>query len=182
MLWMYRHTKYVNKYQADIQSNFLDLPYVKLLKYILRRSALPNIFKSTHLPMLPSICKKRTGHDRSVERRDSQGTNPLERAKPRCSVVVLSWHCRSIRRGGTAALRPSQPSLSNQPTTLQSPTITHRNPQPSVILKSDHARQIDKSARQTGNCQRQEKAGGFVAGQGLEARSRSGATTQHSRP
>ena len=48
MLWMYRHTKYVNKYQADIQSSFLDLQYVKILKYILRRPALSDIFKSTH--------------------------------------------------------------------------------------------------------------------------------------
>ena len=62
-----------------------------------------------------------------------------------------SGHCRSIRRGGTAALTPSQPSPSNQPTILQSPTITHRNPQPSLTLKSDHARQIDKSVWQKGD-------------------------------
>ena len=48
MLWMYPHTKYGNKYQADIQSSFLDLQYVKILKYILRRPALCDIFKSTH--------------------------------------------------------------------------------------------------------------------------------------
>ena len=100
--------------------------------------------------MLPSICKKRTGHDRSVERRKSQGTNLLERAKPRCSVVVLSWHCRSIRRGGTAALRPPQPSPSNHPTTLQSPNITHRYPQPSLTPKNDYAWQIDKCAWKRG--------------------------------
>ena len=45
---MYRHTKYVKKYQADIQSSFLDLKYVEILKYILRRPALSDIFKSTH--------------------------------------------------------------------------------------------------------------------------------------
>ena len=47
----YLHTKYskdLAKYQADIQISFLDLQYVEILKYIFRRPAPPNIFKSTH--------------------------------------------------------------------------------------------------------------------------------------
>ena len=145
MLWMYRHTKYVHKYQTDIQSNFLDLQYVKILKYILRRPALPNIFKSTHFAYVVLYL-----HDRSVERRDSQGTNQLERAKPRCSVVVLSIRALPIdqkRRHSCSHTIPTLPvQPPNHPTTFQSPNITHCNPQPSLILKSDHARQINKSA------------------------------------
>ena len=139
MLWMYRHTKYVHKYQTDIQSNFLDLQYVKILKYILRRPALPNIFKSTHFAYVVLYL-----HDRSVERRDSQGTNQLERAKPRCSVVVLSIRALPIDQKRRHSCSHTIPTLPVQPSN-HLPNITHRNPQPSLTLKSDHARQIDKS-------------------------------------
>ena len=69
------------------------------------------IFKSTHFAYVVLYL-----HDRSVERRDSQGRNLLERAKPRCSVVVLSIRALPIDQKRRHSCSHTIPTLPFQPT------------------------------------------------------------------